>query len=181
MARLLHLRGAIERVEAHPARALEDHMRALTILERAVGSAERASLALSRLGVAAALHDLGRESEARAQFEAARAALERDHTQAPLLTGLALAGIGRADVDERRPTEAVDVLERAVRIVDASEARDAFRGEVRFELARAVWDGRGDHARAIDLAMRARAELARGGAESTATLARADAWLRAHQ
>jgi hypothetical protein len=50
--------------------------------------------------------------------------------------------------------------------------------ETRFALARALWDGKGDRARAHELAKQAREGLSGASAQVTRARAAVDAWLR---
>ena len=94
----------------------------------------------------------------------------------PLLTvGLSHLGAGRVE-------QALPVLERANRIRDAKESTPAKRGEVRFALARALWEGGHDRARALALAHRARDEYRESHATPATErdLATITGWLASH-
>jgi hypothetical protein len=78
----------------------------------------------------------------------------------------------------------VNPLERALAI-RTKDALPPELAETRFALARAVWDARGDRARAVALANDARAgyapDAARFGGEYAEAVAAIDAWLAARR
>jgi hypothetical protein len=78
-------------------------------------------------------------------------------------------------VERRRPREAIDLLERALRIRTATEEPLPLRAETSFALARALWDSGRDRSRAHQLAETARADAEQADdAEAVAEIAR---WL----
>jgi tRNA A-37 threonylcarbamoyl transferase component Bud32/tetratricopeptide (TPR) repeat protein len=163
------------------AQAIEASQRAVEIVEAGLGPDHpRTSVVLSNHGEF--LCRLGRFREARAVAERALKIFERETDPKgawvtfPLLTlGLSHLGVGLFE-------EAVLVLERAARIREDIEKTPLRLGEVHFALARALWEGRGDQARARELAARARQEYQQAPATPAVKLdlAELDRWLAAH-
>jgi tetratricopeptide (TPR) repeat protein len=160
------------------AEAIETAQRARAVYDRAYGPGSAiAAIVLSNS--AESLSALGRQTEALATFRKAlgeaEAAVGPDHVWLgyPLVgTGLALLALGR-------PAEAIAPIERSIFIRDRAEPRFDLRAESRFALARALWDGGGDRARARLAAETARAEYAKSP-NADAQLREIDAWLGAH-
>src|SRR5262249_9529028 len=89
---------------------------------------------------------------------------------------LALLGLGRARVAQHRDADAIAPLERALAIASTAEVSDELRADVRFALAKALFDGKGERTRARALAIEAReGHAARPDATAVAEI---DAWLR---
>lgn len=80
----------------------------------------------------------------------------------------ALGVLGEVHLAAGRPDQALAPLERAVSIHDSGTRSPAEAGEIRFLLARALWDARRDRPRALRLAAAARVELDRAGSAELA-------------
>jgi tetratricopeptide (TPR) repeat protein len=92
------------------------------------------------------------------------------HLGVPLFTlGRVLARRGRFD-------EAIDVLERSVRLRDHADADVDQLAAAEFELAKVLWDADGDRPRALALARAARARLSPDATLTTAL----DGWIAEH-
>ena len=91
-------------------------------------------------------------------------------------TAYPLTALGKTLIAERRPREAIPILERALRIREHSEPNAELVAETRFALARARWETGPDRAGALSLA-----EAARDGyrkmPEQGKHAAEVDAWL----
>ncbi|MBN9687362.1 MULTISPECIES: serine/threonine-protein kinase [unclassified Corallococcus] len=128
------------------ARALQE--RAVAALKKALGPTHPIAFnAVSLLG--RTLTKLGRYEEAQRQLEHALVLQEESQTQigrAEPLTGLGLLHLARG-----RPADAVPVLEQALGGPTAQADP-----EIRFALARALWDSKQDRPRALELATHAR-------------------------
>ena len=85
---------------------------------------------------------------------------------------------GRCLLSERRPADAVPVLERTLALLETAEVGATIVGEPRWLLARALWESGGDRDRALNLAIRAERELAGGDEEIADDLRAVRAWLR---
>ena len=69
-------------------------------------------------------------------------------------------------------------LERALALRTATPGDPVDLAATQMALARALWDGHADRARARDLATRARAAYAAAGGGKERSLSEVDAWLR---
>jgi tetratricopeptide (TPR) repeat protein len=127
------------------------------------------------------LAQIGRYEEALVAATRSLAIFEREtdpdgrYVAYPLLVlGLSHLGVGRV-------AEALPILERATRIRDVAESLPHRRAEVRFALARALWEAGCERPRAVALAERAREEY-ESSPSTPATrreLAAIDRWLEA--
>ncbi|MCY1072102.1 tetratricopeptide repeat protein [Nannocystis sp. RBIL2] len=104
-----------------------------------------------------------------------RATLGEDHPD----TGAYLTGVGIAFTELKRPAEAVAPLEQAVALFERRPRDARYLAAARNELARALWDGGGDKARARSLAEQAAATF-RESSGSERMLAEVETWLAAH-
>ncbi|WP_170136275.1 tetratricopeptide repeat protein [Nannocystis exedens] len=156
--------------------------RALPIWEKSRGpDSRRVADVQVRLGHVATSE--GHHDEARAGLERALAVYEGtlapDHPD----IAAALLPLGKALIGEGKPVAAVPLLERALAIRGAREGDPVDLAELRFTLARALWDspdGQGrDRTRAWELARLARPPLATAGERTARTLDALDAWVRA--
>jgi tetratricopeptide (TPR) repeat protein len=121
---------------------------------------------------------MGRCEEVRRLVVPAQATVEAVHGKSHSMVAKALAMVARCDLDEQGTTELAP-LEQALRSVDKPEVPPGDRGEVRFELARALW-ATGARARARALARQGESELVQSGPFGARDLERARAWLRTH-
>jgi tetratricopeptide (TPR) repeat protein len=132
-----------------------------------------------------ALDSLGQALTGEGRFEEAR----RQHERAVSLyekaghPSLAFALVRLADVDLRlgRVDAARVEAERALKLYAANPAPDEELGDARFVLAKALWDGSGEKARARELAIAARDDYAKTGAAGNETLAEVQTWLKSRQ
>jgi tetratricopeptide (TPR) repeat protein/predicted Ser/Thr protein kinase len=168
--------------------------RALVLWEKALGP-EHPSIAVGLGNLASLQRDRGDLEPAKQLYERALAidekALGADHPD----VAYDLAGLVTVSLRAGRPAEAIAPAERALRLREAGGVADGLIAEVRFGLARALWDApvptsgpetggepaRGrDRTRAHALAMTARDEFAGAGASESKRLAEVDAWLAEH-
>jgi hypothetical protein len=143
---------------------------------------ERAAVAQLVDGLAAEVAPVVRGDPAAAvqTFERARAALGPAATWRSPERSVADARVGIALVEAGRPADAIEPLERALRIEAVCCAGEAvIAHDARFALARALWTTGGDRTRARALAERARAGLRRMGPALAARADAVDGWLRA--
>jgi predicted Zn-dependent protease len=89
----------------------------------------------------------------------------------------ARVNLARAYIELRQPVRALEVLEPLVHQLD--EQPWQWRGDIRFMLARALWDSGRDHTRAHELATIARPELVR--AAKAREVENLDRWLASHR
>ncbi len=90
------------------------------------------------------------------------------------------AFLGQMLVASGRPADAVVVLEPALARWLASGGSPLITGQIQLTLADALWQARGERARARGLAEDAAASLRPTGAAGAAELAKVEAWLAAH-
>jgi tetratricopeptide (TPR) repeat protein len=160
--------------------ALANNLRAQDIAAHAYGPAtpEITSL-LSNEGEV--LVALGRAREAVPIFEHALELWPAGEKGDQMFVAFPLTGLGQAHLALGQPARALAPLERALRLREGGND-PAPLSETRFALARALWDSRGDRARARRLAEEARAADARAaGPEAKAEAERIDAWLASHR
>jgi serine/threonine protein kinase len=127
------------------------------------------------------LAQIGRYEEARVAATRSLAIFERETDPDGRYVAYPLLVAGLADLGMGRVAEALPILERATRIRDAAESLPHRRAEVRFALARALWEAGHERARAVALAERAREEY-EGSPSTPATrreLAAIERWLEA--
>jgi serine/threonine protein kinase/tetratricopeptide (TPR) repeat protein len=161
--------------------ALEASQRAVDILSARLGPDHpRTAIALFNHGEF--LCRVSRFAEAREAATRALAVIERETDPASGLAAYPLLTIGLAHLGTGRLEEAVLVLERATKMRDAVENNPARLAEVHFALARALYDGRGEKARAQTLARKAREEYAKSPPTPAVTqdMTDLDRWLAAH-
>jgi tetratricopeptide (TPR) repeat protein/predicted Ser/Thr protein kinase len=129
---------------------------------------------LSNIGVV--LNEQGKYGEALVSLRRAltikEAALGSQHPS--LVT--TLEQIGVSELGEHRPAAALEVLTRAYALPAQGDPGEV--AELRFALARALWETHRDRPRALQLAEEARAAYAAAGADSKKDLAEVEAWLR---
>jgi tetratricopeptide (TPR) repeat protein len=161
-----------------PAEALAYNQRAVDILRKAFG-AGHPEVAMHMSNRGEILNALGRFDEARDLFTSALGVwtkeLPRDHPY----FGDSLTGIGESYLGQSSPAKAVAPLEQALAIREKNGADTLEIGETRFALARALWDGGGDRARAERLSRSAQAAFAERPSFSDKAAA-VDAWLAKH-
>jgi tetratricopeptide (TPR) repeat protein/predicted Ser/Thr protein kinase len=190
------VRAARERVEGPDASSVGNAMAnegtALTLTGRPAEGLEliqRARAANARTGrdnawldhrVAQTFRALGRFEEAlasdRSSLEASRRAFGEDNRQ----LALPLAGMGEDLLGLVRAQEAIGPLERAVALQEIPPSDPQDLAWARFLLARALWDGGGDRARARALAEQAREGYVGQPGWMRGALDAIDAWLAAH-
>ncbi len=161
-------------------RAVAELRESLAIRERALGP-DSPDLADSARLLAVALIEQGHADEAvplavRA-VEIRTRALGDDHPE--LMRDLDAEG--RALWASGAAARAVPVLERAVAGAEKLEMSDFTLSNLRFDLARALWDGGGDRGRAIALAELALEARRRAGTEDPEDIAAVAAWLEGHR
>ena len=150
----------------HLARAvltLGEAQRAIVLAERALAvagaifPADSFEVATARLIRGRALVALDRAAEARSDLEAVMEIFERllgrDH---PFLAE-PMTGLGEVALAERRPVDALGLLERAWEMRSTHTADGGAREETAFHLARAMWEASpADRRHALELAAEAR-------------------------
>ena len=87
------------------------------------------------------------------------------------------ANLGSVALAAGEPQDALPLLARAVSIVDTTDSVESFEPEARFDLARALVATRGDQARALAEATRARDGYRQAGASKAGELAEVEQWL----
>jgi tetratricopeptide (TPR) repeat protein len=97
-----------------------------------------------------------------------------------LWVAYALTALGNTLTAQGRTKEALDVLERALRIRQATEPNPELVAETRFALARALWEASPDRPRAVMLAVAAR-DTYSGRPTHARQAAEVDDWLTRHR
>ena len=128
----------------------------LETITRLVGP-ENARVAQALLNHGESLTDLRRFDEAEAALQRALS-IWRSRRASPLFEGYGLMDLGRLKLAAGATREARELLERAISILEKRDAE--LTAEAEFALAQAVWASPGERRRAVDLARRARAQLA---------------------
>ncbi len=175
--------GDAEMRAGHPDDARVIFERAIQVNEAAVGS-DSEEVAAAREVYADFEASLGHYREALAEFKTALAI--RDKVDPPEYAGKAhaLAGIGDADRNLGDPGAAVEPLRRSVKLLAGYDGDPTTLADIRFSLARAIWDSHGDRAEARALAISSADGLAalKAPADSNSgkELAAVQAWQRAH-
>jgi tetratricopeptide (TPR) repeat protein/predicted Ser/Thr protein kinase len=168
-------------LEGRPAEGLELLRRARALEVRAGRFVDEGFL---RHRAADALRRLGRFEEALAEDRASLEAIRRAQGEESKPLAWPLTGEGEDLIALGRAREAIAPLERAVTLRQASTTAPTELGASRFALARALWDGGGDRARASTLAEEARRALAAAAARHGGWFRRAldeiERWLAAH-
>ncbi|HET6582715.1 MAG TPA: tetratricopeptide repeat protein, partial [Nannocystaceae bacterium] len=170
---------------------LSQAFEALGDLESAISSTHRAAIILARTGdpVATALQfaNLGVLERARGEHADAIAFCRRSihlyETSATrndprLAFPLRLMALSFIDLD--RPQQAIAPLERALLLYRPDTYDAVERPKTMLALARALWEGEGDRARAHRLATEAKAELVASGRQDSAELEEVSDWLHRH-
>ncbi len=160
-------------------RARSLHERALEIRERALG-AEHPEVATTLAGLGRVHLDEGQATSALPLFERAREIWAKAHGPVHPLVASALEHIGDAHDLAGEPAEAAASYEQALRIHLQIETSADQLAEVRFGLARMLWQADIDRARARALAAEAVATWRALGDAGRDDLAKAQAWLRDH-
>lgn len=91
-------------------------------------------------GIASVLLAERRYAEAIEQFEQGRGLVEKGYGRQHPSVLASMTGIGRARLESGRPQAAIEILERAVALLEAEHVYLG-EGDTRFELARALWAG----------------------------------------
>jgi tetratricopeptide (TPR) repeat protein len=127
---------------------------------------------------AEALELLGRYEEAEKDLRVSIARAEELFGVGHVWTAVALVDLGKVLLDEGKPTLAVPILEKTVRIRDQSEPNPENVAEAHFALARALWSATAgqDRPRALALATTAR-DSYRALPGHQKELTAVDAWL----
>ncbi|MGA9522011.1 MAG: tetratricopeptide repeat protein, partial [Myxococcaceae bacterium] len=159
-----------------PAEARSSFERALALWKQDSGE-EHSDIAAALEGLGRSYLEEGQAQRALGRFEQALAIWEKlGMPEHPELVA-PLSGLGKVRLALHAPQAALEPLERALKLIEHPSVRPATRAEVRFLLAQALRDTRGDTARAMSLAQRAREELVE--AREPRILARVESWLRA--
>jgi serine/threonine-protein kinase len=148
------------------------HERALALRQKAMGPDDPLS-AYSLIHLGGALWKLGRYEESQQRYERALALREKALGPTHPRLASALLGLGELQLARGRPAEALLPLERAVALAQGSDL-----AEVRFALARALWELKRELPRARLLATQAQEHWRSLG--HTPHLTRLTQWLAEH-
>jgi serine/threonine-protein kinase len=169
MALTLGVLGDVSREQGHLARARAQLEESQAVLEKALGPEHpEVARALTLLG--RTLVRSGQWADAEVRLQRALAVLERSGTRVQADLQGPLLALGELRLAQGRPADAVAALERALALGEEAE--------VRFALARALWDSRADRPRAVALAEQASAHWER--VAHPARRAEVSRWLADH-
>jgi tetratricopeptide (TPR) repeat protein len=144
----------------------------------AIGTVDDPRLVDVDLLTATALLEFDRGEEALARAQAAVAALERRVPPVPEESARAQLLVGRAELALGAPQLAIDALQRGLGLVDGDGG--ALGAELRFTLARALWEQPAERVRAEQLAQQAGDGLSPDDARTVALRRGIDDWRREH-
>jgi tetratricopeptide (TPR) repeat protein len=158
--------------------ALAWHRKALVLFERIAGPQDLTA-GESVLHIGDALVAAGRAEEAGVAFERARGLVEARRGPGHIDLAAPLTGLGRVALSRGQASRAIELVEAALAIAERNADRVTPRqlAEIRFVLARALWAGGGDRARARELARQAADGQARRKGPEPAEIR---AWLARH-
>ncbi len=155
--------------------SLEYSQRAVAVMRQAAPEHPDVAVLENNLGIS--LFGLERFEDARTHFErsveAARSALGPTHS----MVGVALTGVGRAQVRLQRYPEAIESLEGALRLWGDAPVLPRHRFDARVSLAQALWEADRERGRARSLARLAIDEFAAVDDPDPERLAEARAWI----
>jgi serine/threonine protein kinase/Tfp pilus assembly protein PilF len=150
---------------AWPLAELDRLDEALVVADRAVAIQDQCCepnnlLAIMLTNRAEILHQLHRDAEARPVFQRVLQMLHGDADAPGTLIGGPLDGLGAIALADGRPAEAVPLLENALTQYEQYPGGRTVIGQVRYNLAQALWDSRIDRRRSLELAKHAREDFA---------------------
>jgi tetratricopeptide (TPR) repeat protein len=129
------------------------------------------------VNIAAVYYMTNRDREALDYYQRALGAFAKTLDPEHPHVAYALTGIGDCYLALGNLDDAVEPLERALRIREKAGVGGAAMAETRFALAEVLWDSRRDRKRAVELAKLAREGYATEGDKSTKDLGIVDRWL----
>ncbi len=148
--------------------------RALRIREQTLGP-QHPQVGRSLAAIAGMYWDQGRVADALAYYKRTRDIYAVAYGKKHPFYAVMLLNIGDCELDLKRPTEAVPVLEEAVSILRAGESAPRRIGDAELVLAKALWRSGRDRKRARKVGRDARAQYAAAG--DNERVADIDAWL----
>src|SRR5262249_50921132 len=125
-----------------------------------------------------ALLRLGKRGEARTAYQRALAIFEKALGPRSVQLAYPLTGIGELELELRRPSQAIEALEKALSLRADPTVDPLKRAKTELALGKALWEGASDRARAVTLVTHARDAFS---AARPTELAEARAWLSAHR
>jgi serine/threonine-protein kinase len=123
---------------------------------------------------------LGRPAEAQPIYERALRIRDGKLPDDGMVVARILIGLGDCRLARGAPAEAIPFLERALAIGESS-LQNSDVARARFSLAQALWESKGDRAKAAGLARKARDGFAGQGEAEKRRLGIAQAWLDRHR
>jgi tetratricopeptide (TPR) repeat protein len=123
--------------------------------------------------------DQGDFAKATAELKEALRVVEKTLGSKHLDAAGPLTELGRLSLERQNPTQAVAFLERALTLRESKVGEPASLAEVRFLLARSLWDAGADRRRAVHLAELARGQYSLIG--TPAELEESQHWLEQHR
>jgi tetratricopeptide (TPR) repeat protein len=171
--------GLIAQDRGNLPEALALHRQALDVFVGALGPDHvQVGAILNNIGIV--LHRQGDPNGAIEQHRRALAIWEKEMSPDHPMLAFPLQWIARAELSRGRPRDAIAPLERAERLATAGQLAPIELANIHDRLARALWDGGGDRARARTLAEQALATFTAGGPEKADERAALERWLVEH-
>jgi eukaryotic-like serine/threonine-protein kinase len=161
-------------------KALRLRQQVLELRERFLG-AEHFNTSLIRMDIANTHLEMGQPARALAVFEQVRALFEKTADLDSPVGALLMAGKGEALRKLGRASEAMPLLERALKIVANHKGRPEYQATVQSALARALWNAGQQPERVLRLATAARTTYARTPILRANELAQLDAVLKRYE
>jgi len=166
-----------QRARGRRAEALPHLQRALALAEKQMGP-ESFETASALEGLAAWHQEGGQHQQALAHYQRALAIRQKDSPPWHPDLFEALAGLGRCQMALNAPAQAAASLERAVALAGSPRIAPETAADVRFLLARALWDADTGRARARELATQAHGAFLQ--AHKAPEASQVTAWLASH-
>jgi len=166
-----------QRARGRRAEALPHLQRALALAEKQMGP-EAFETASALEGLAAWHQEGGQHQQALAHYQRALAIRQKDSPPWHPDLFEALVGLGRCQMALNAPAQAAASLERAVALVGSPRIAPETAADVRFLLARALWDADTGRARARELATQAHGAFLQ--AHKAPEASQVTAWLASH-
>ncbi len=157
--------------------AMKLQQQAVVVLEKSLGP-QHPELAITRLNYGWDLFEVDRFDDALRQFEKAKEIFEHKTRPDHPFIGYALTGIGACRIAQGKPAQAIELLERALKLI--KKERPPVVADTQFTLGRALVESGRDRKKGRSLVHKAHETLLKHRQAHKKELARVEAWLRQH-
>ncbi len=151
-------------------------LRALAIFEKVYGQVHQDTANLYA-SIARTYGMSGKHLLADKNYRSALAILEKMDEPNPLTIATVLTGLGECLIDQKKASQALEPLARALSLHEAKTGDPNYLAKTRFELARALWRTRRNRPRALRLAKMARQTFLATGEIVQSDLEEVQQWL----